>query len=147
MPAVDLDYTRDRPRALEGTLADIGLCNLISRHADVAIPFGKTLVQGANDRSVKLPTAGGVFMGVSVRDQGVTAYSPNGFAAGDDVRILETGVINVKLAGTVTAGVGAAFLDTNGGFVAAGTASSTGIVKGRYERGGVAGDIVELRLG
>jgi len=147
MTAIPLDYTRNRPRALEGTIADTSHKRMIGRQADVDLPFGKVVVQGAQDRSVTLPTNGGVFRGVTVRDQGVSPYDPNMFVEGTEALIMDEGTINVMLAATVSAGQPAAFLNADGGFVGAGTAGSTGILKAIYDRSGVAGEIVELRLG
>ena len=146
MTAIPLDYTRERARALEGTIADTLHKILISRHADVEMGFGKVVVQGAQDSSVTLPTAGGVFVGITVRDQSVSPYNPNTVRQGDEALIAMEGTINVVLGGTVNAGQGGAFLNADGSFVAQGTAASTGMLNSKFLRSGVAGDIVELRL-
>lgn len=59
-----------------GGLADSSLSNIISKIADVAIPYGFGVVRGAAENGVKLPTAtGGEFMGVAVS---TTAGQANG---------------------------------------------------------------------
>ena len=152
MAAIPLDYTRNLDRALEGTIADTSHKLLVSRQADVKLGFGKVVLQGAHDRSVTLPGAtpaspNGAYIGITVRDQGVSPAEPNAFAQGDEALLMEEGSINVVLAATVAAGDAAAFLDANGDLVPSGTAASTDIPTGRFLRAGVAGEIGELRLG
>lgn len=68
-------------------------------------------------------------------------------AAGDDVRVMLTGITRVKLGGTVTRG-GLATSDANGKAVAAAPGSGVNAsVIGRVLASGVADDIVPMLLG
>ena len=145
---IQTTYARNMAPGFVGAIANQELFNIFSRRAVAEIAFGVVVLQGTEDDTCKVPDGNGEsYLGVTVRDQSTGAITPNSFGANEDVRIADKGVIWVTLAGTVAANQGAAFLDANGGFVASGTANSTGILQGKYAQAGVSGDLVQLRLG
>lgn len=144
--AIQTNYSRYHDPAFEGQIADMQHSNTFSRLTDVEIEFGKVVVQGAKDTSVKIPTAGGVFRGISVRDQSTGAKSPNSFPSASMARILDKGPIWVRVGSNVTATQGAAFVDATGAIVATGTADSTDIAGAYFDGSAASGEMVILKL-
>jgi hypothetical protein len=147
MPFIQESVDRYHAAAFEGAIADSQLTNMFSRLAEEAIPFGKVLLQGAADRTVKLPDGGAeAFVGLSVRDQSTGALSRNQFATGDSVRVMDKGVIWVRVGANVDAGERAAYLDATGAIVPVGTASSTAMDDAWFETSAASGELAKLKL-
>lgn len=144
--AIQSTYSRYHAPAFEGQIADLQLSNSFSRRCDTELPFGKVVVQGADDDSVKLPDAGGVFQGITTRDQSTGAKSPNSYPANSMARLLDKGTIWVTVGGNVSAGDAAAFLDADGSLVVSGTASSTAITGAKFDTSAANGELAILKL-
>jgi hypothetical protein len=106
-----LNYDKDQPVALEGMLADSGDRYIISRNAEVALPYGKLAIEGTDtDEQAKLPTVATDItdaekvLGVIHRD-GIkenTADSEAQYEVGDDAGIVRSGNPYIKPETAVT---------------------------------------------
>lgn len=109
MPSVQDTYVENIRPGVEGQRADMRPVVLFSRTVeDVAgIGFGKVVQQGANDHGVTtdLNTTAMTaqsFLGITMREQGVTPEFPNGWAKGEEALIMRKGAIWVTVAVAVT---------------------------------------------
>lgn len=147
MPAVTYAATL-RP-GVEGALANEEPVDLISRTVEDAagIGFGKAVVQGTNDNGCKIAGATGKILGITVRERSVrvSALSGNGFAQYDTARIMNMGVIWVKVGATaVVAGDVVAWDNATQTFSKTGAITLT---DARFETSSAANGIAQVRLG
>jgi len=146
MPAVTYAATL-RP-GVEGAMANEEPVDLISRTVEDAagIGFGKAVVQGINDNGCKIAGATGKVLGITVRERSVrvSALSGNGFAQYDTARIMNQGVIWVKVGSAVVAGNAVAWTSATGLWGATGDIV---ITDARFETSAGANGIAQVRLG
>lgn len=106
------EYTTEHEVGVAGAVVDGQLKNIISKAAEVAIPFGRFVVRGTADGECKLPTSGlevAVGLGFAVRMQDDVANGSDvlQYEIGRNVSILDFGVIYVVPETALTAGVAA----------------------------------------
>lgn len=127
--------------AFEGQQSNMVPATMISRIVDTAdIGFGLPVKQGSDDKACAAGIAAGDFVGITVAEAGISE-----FAKDTEARIMTQGVIWVKAAATVTAGDTVSYKAGTGW----GKAVTTGNVildEARYETGGGANDLVQVRL-
>lgn len=124
----------------EGALYDTNEKTLISRTAEETIAFGKPVVQGAEDRGIRLAAAGDtVVLGVSVRERSAIEDEWKQY---ESVRVMTEGSIWVMTAGAVVAGDPVHVLVATAEFSNAG-----GVELGaRFEESAAAGALVPIRI-
>lgn len=144
---IQTSYSRYHAQAIEGMVADQQTSNFLSRRATAALPFGRTVLQGATDDACKAADGTAArFLGVSVRDQSTGATSPDQYAANDAVGIIDLGTIWVLAGENVTAGAAAGYLTATGAFMLAATANTTAIAGARFSTTAASGALVKLKL-
>lgn len=102
-------YAERMSKARKGMVDTMEPKSVVSRNVEDAagIGFGVAVFQGARDKGCKKDPTGATaldFIGITMRDRGVRATSPNAFAQFDSARILRSGPIWVEVDGPVAAG-------------------------------------------
>lgn len=155
MASVQTSYSENIRAAVAGQRANMEPVDLISRSvADVAgIGFGKVVQQGATDGActADLDTTdmdAYRFLGITMRERGVTAENPNGWAQGESALIMRKGVIWVEVAGAVVAGTDVTVTLATGvlGSAAVG-AGVVAIPNARWESSTSGAGLAKVRLG
>lgn len=117
---------------------------LISRtvEASAGLAFGLAVMQGTEDKEVVVGD-GSAVLGVTVRDQSVTAEDPNIFEQYAEAQIMTKGVIWVENSGGVVAGDQVNALAAG----ALGTTTDAPIDGARWDTTADDGELAQLRLG
>lgn len=143
------DYSEIHDPGFKGQIADENDATVMSGVAEGDIPVGIAVVRGtANTRGVKVPTAGGPFRGVVVRNLHQLEDEATGVLEiqdGNEAPLLTRGTIFVELSETVVVD-GAVFVEDVGGLFRDDATGGTAIVGATYLDAGVAGDIVRIRI-
>ena len=143
-------YQQDMPLAIPGMKADATTDVIDSFAAEVALNPGNAVIRGTNGDQIKPVTAAADIanvIGIAVHThkayEGTGAYYEQNYC----VPVMTFGDVYVQVAGTVTAGGQVAMTVTDGvaAFVASGT-GATDVTGMTYLAGGVAGDIVPVRI-
>ena len=143
-------YQQDMPLAIPGMKADATTDVIDSFAAEVALNPGNAVIRGTNGDQIKpVTTAADIanVIGIAVHThkayEGTGAYYEQNYC----VPVMTFGDVYVQVAGTVTAGGQVAMTVTDGvaAFVASGT-GATDVTGMTYLAGGVAGDIVPVRI-
>ena len=92
---------------------------------------------------MKVPTAGGVFRGITVRDVSLDAQRADKYAEKDIASVVTKGVITVSVAVTVAAGAPVYFVPATGVITNVST-SNTLIANAMFDSSGTG--LVDLRL-
>lgn len=147
--------------AFAGMKADAGDDDVLSRLAEVAIPFGKLVILGTDkDRQCKLPgasgdvTTAGLQLGVSLQSHAMeqNSASPAQYDVKDAVSVMHKGRVYVKVEEDVTASDPvfvryAAGGDGVGSFgKTAGTSERAALSKARYLKAALAGGLAVVEL-
>ena len=142
-------YTETHEPGFKGQVADENDATVMSGLASGDIPVGIAVVRGtAATREVIVPTAGGVFRGVVVRNLHQLEDATTGVLEvqdGNEVPLLTRGIIFVELTDTVVVD-GAVFVNDVGGNFRSDATAATAIVGATYLDAGVSGDIVRIRI-
>ena len=142
-------YSETHEPGFKGQIADENDATVMSGVAEGDIPVGIAVVRGtANTRGVKVPTAGGPFRGVVVRNLHQLEDAATGVLEvqdGNEVPLLTRGTIFVELADTVAVD-GAVFVVDIGGLFRSDATLATAIAGATYLDAGVSGDIVRIRI-
>jgi len=102
--AIQTTYLDRLPIGYAGQLADMGLSDIMSREVEPAsIGFGLAVIQGTGAHQCKLG-AGGVFLGITVKDITLPADNADLYTTGDTAAIMFKGSMLVTASGTVAAG-------------------------------------------
>lgn len=155
MPPVQTSYSENIRPALAGMRANEEPVDLISRNVETVagIGFGVVVQKGALDDSciADLSTSAmtaQTYLGVTLRDRGVRAESPDGFARYDSARIMRKGVVWVAVAVAVAqSDIPTVTLSTG---VIGKTAVGAGVVaipNARFDSSTTGAGLVKLRLG
>lgn len=148
MPAVQSTYSLTIGAARAGMIAnEEALTNVISKIVDSAgaIGFGKVVVQSSEgDDKIKIPTAGGAFRGITVRDVTLRPDDNDQYAVGENAAVLTKGVIWVLPSVNVAAGDAVYF--TAAGVLTNVPTSNTQIVGALWESAGSTTVLAKLRL-
>lgn len=144
MAAVQTVYNARIGAAVAGLIANMETANTITRLCGVSsIGFGKAVFQHTGDDEVTT-TPGTKFRGITVIDTTLDHTTPDRYEEGDNVGILEDGVIWVVAGGAVTAGA-AAYVDGAGDFVIE-TTGATALPGCSFDSSGGDGSLVKLRV-
>lgn len=147
--AITTTYGATLGVAYAGMISNLEVTNVISRTVTTAaIGFGKVGVQGAGDRTARLPDAANTkFEGIAVRDQGVpaTATSFDEYPVGYTGGFLTLGVIWVVAGEAVARGDAAYFVPATGAIVKTAT-GNTPIPNAKFDASAASGALVPLRL-
>lgn len=121
--------------------------NIVSRTIEDAagIGFGKVAVIGADARGVKAPTAGGTFVGLTVRTQAIKDGEDK-HAQYDNVSLLRRGVLLVKVGEAVAAGDTAYWTGT-GAIMKTSASNNTFPMGAIFESAAANGGLARLRIG
>lgn len=104
MGNVQPNYNATMDRGYEGQIADTRLSDVVSRLCEPAsIGFGLAVIKGTADNEVKLG-AGGLFVGLSVRDIALPAANEDVYKAGNTVGVMVKGTMFCKAIDAVSAG-------------------------------------------
>ncbi|MGJ0397420.1 MAG: DUF2190 family protein [Methylocystis sp.] len=148
MPAVQSTYGLTIAAARAGMIAnEEQLTNVISRIVDSAgaIGFGKVVVQSSEgDEKIKVPTAGGAFRGITVRDVTLRPDDNDQYAVGESAAVLTKGVIWVLPSVAVAAGDPVYF--TAAGALTNVPTSNTQIIGALWDSAGSGSILAKLRL-
>ncbi|MEE9382853.1 MAG: hypothetical protein V3V08_05505 [Nannocystaceae bacterium] len=143
------DYTETHEAGFKGQIADENDATVMSGVAEGDIPVGIGVVRGtANSRGVKVPTAGGTFRGVVVRNLHQLEDAATGILEiqdGNEAPLLTRGTIFVELNDTVAID-DPVFLEDVGGLFRMDATGGTAIVGATFLDAGVIGDIVRIRI-
>ena len=148
-------YQQDMPIAIPGMKADATTDVVDSFAAEVALNPGNAVIRGTNGDQIKpVTTAEDIanVIGIAVHThkayEGKGAYYEKNYC----VPVMTFGDVYVQVAGTVTAGgvVAMGVTDDGAGFYAhgatVGNGKATDVAGMTYLAGGVAGDIVPVRI-
>jgi len=142
-------YSNIHGAGFKGQVADANDALISSALAEGDIPTGVACVRGtADSRGVKVPTAGGIFEGVAVRNLHQLEDATTNVLEiqdGHEVPLLRRGDVFVELDETVAVDDPVYFADVGGLFGNDATARTL-IVGARFLDGGVVGDIVRIRI-
>lgn len=128
-----------------GAIANTENKNIISRTVQGAagIPFGRAVVQGAKDKTIRAATTGDTaFVGVTVLDRTARDLTVGGFVEFETARVLEDGVIWVEVTEAVKAGDAAAIDLATGKFNKSGAAFAGAI----FDTSAASGALAQLRI-
>ena len=147
--SVQTSYSKNIGVAYKGQVTDENNALISSALAEGDIPVGIAVVRGtADSRGVKVPTAGGIFEGVVVRnlhqlEDAVTNVLE--VQDGHEVPLLRRGTIAVELDETVAVDDPVYFADV-GGLFGNDATGRTLVVGARFLDGGVIGDIARIQI-
>jgi hypothetical protein len=149
MPAVQSSYSLTIGAARAGMVAsEETLTNIISKIVDSAgaIGFGKLVVQSSEgDDKIKIPTAGGTFRGITVRDVTLRPDDNDAYAVNENAGVVTKGVVWVLPGATVAAGDPVYFTAT--GALTNASSGNTLIAGALWESAGSTTALAKLRLG
>lgn len=89
-------YELESDPAFAGMKADLGFDRIISKLAEGEINFGRGVIKGTSDDQVKIPSALGVFRGISVH----THKEPSGIAT-NDAKYNDEDLVSVMTQGAI----------------------------------------------
>lgn len=143
MGTVQDNYSDNIAAGYAGAIVNMEPRVLISRNVETVagIAFGIAVMQGTEDKGCVI-SDGTAFLGVTVRDQGVSPETPNKFAESDNARIMTKGVVWVVNSGGVDAGDAVAALAAG----ALGASTGSDIPGARWETTAEDGELAQLRL-
>lgn len=143
--AVQTTYASRLSNGHVGEIADLGESDVISRLVETAggIGWGLAVVQGTADDQCKLG-AGGVFLGITVRDPSVPPDNGDKYIVKDTAAIMREGVIWVTAGEAVVAGD--AVYRTAAGVLNKTASGNTLVAGARWETSAGNGDLAKLRL-
>lgn len=140
-------YKETRLKALEGGIVNTENKNIISRTVETAegIAFGKPVVRGEKDQGIRLPKSGDTkFLGITVLDR-TTQTGEAKFVHLESARVLDRGVIWVKVAEDVKAGDPVTVNVTDATFGKS-TESAVVFEQAVYDSSAEAGQLAQIRL-
>jgi hypothetical protein len=142
------DYTIYHAAGFKGQVADTENSTVSSGVAEGVITVGLAVVRGTADGSVIVPTVGGTFRGVVVRNLHQLENASTGVLEvqdGNEAPLLTRGTIFVEVANTVAAD-GAVFFQDAGGLFRSDATGGTAIAGATYLDAGTVGTIVRIRI-
>lgn len=140
-----MTYKAEQDKSVAGAIANTENSNLISRTVEVAegIAFGVPVVQGANDKGVRLPATGDTqFVGITVLDRTAGDLVNGKFKQYESARVLDRGVIWVEVSEAVNAGDAVTVDLANAKFNKSGTA----FANAKYDTSAEANGLAQVRL-
>lgn len=143
-------YKEEMDVGVAGAIANTENKNVISRNVETetGIPFGAPVVQGARDKSARTSKAGDTkFIGVALLDRTAQDLKGTGFLKFETARILDRGVVWVRVTEAVKAGDAVAVTVATGGFnkTVAG-ATSVAMANAVYDTSAPINGLAQLRL-
>lgn len=133
-----------------GGIANTENKNVISRNVETeaGIPFGAPVVQGARDKGIRATKAGDTkFVGIALLDRTSQDLKANGFVKNETARILDRGVVWVKVTEAVKAGDKVAITVATGGFnKTVDSATSVEMPNAVYDTSAPINGLAQLRL-
>ncbi|MGM8939550.1 structural cement protein Gp24 [Psychrobacter glaciei] len=138
-------YKTELDVGVAGAIANTENKNVISRTVQGAagIKFGVAVVQGAADKTVRVPTTGDAkFVGVALLDRTARDLTFGGFVQNETARVLDKGVVWVEVTEAVSAGDAAAVDLATGKFNKAGAAFAGAI----FDTSAASGALAQLRI-
>lgn len=115
MPAVQTTYAVTHAAWTVGQVANMEPCNIITLVAQSGpIAFGLAVMQGTADNTCKPSAASSIFRGLSVLDPTMVPSNTDSFAAGDNVPVMNRGVIAVAVTTAVAVGDAAYYIPATG---------------------------------
>jgi hypothetical protein len=145
MGAVQTTYTANLAIGSPGDRADTITFDAVSRLVQPAtLAFGRAVIQGTAADQVNVG-AGGVFIGISVRDIGLDPAQGDQYVQGDTAAIMIRGSIFITATDVVVAGN--PVYRTAAGVLVATASGNTLIPNCIFETGGGVGALVKVRLG
>lgn len=124
--------------------------NIISRtvETETGIEFGKPVVQGEYDKGIRAAKAGDTrFVGITVLDRTAFDLKGNGFVHRETARVLDRGVIWVKVSEAVKAGDEVAVTVATGEFnKTPAAATSVKMANAVYDTSAPINGLAQLRL-
>jgi hypothetical protein len=144
MAVLQSSYAAGIASAVAGLIANMETQNTITRLCeDTTIGFGKACFQGTADNEVTA-TASAAFVGISVIDTTLENSIADVYAEGDNMGILNKGVIWVVAGDDVAAGE-AVYVDGDGKFVES-ESGATELPNVVFDSSGAADALVKIRL-
>lgn len=143
---VQSTYSENLAIGLAGQIAS-GYNNSIASAivaTEAGAEFGSVMVAGANEGEVIVPTAGGTFAGILVRDQSADPVGANKILEGGNASLLTKGEIFVKVSAQVTHDTQAYFTST--GAITGSSGGNTAIVGGFFKTDAAQDGIAKLRI-
>lgn len=128
-PVVQSTYGERHDYAVEGMVADMVQNNRETRLCETSggIGFGKAVTRGTGDKGVVLGGTVAKFAGVTIQDKTLARVLPDVYGLGDNVNVLNFGMVYVLAAGvSVADGDDVYFNPTTGAFGNAGGAAVVG---------------------
>ena len=142
-------YTTVLAPGYKGAVADANDALITSALAEGDIPVGVAVVRGtADSRGVKVPTAGGIFEGVVIRNLHQLEDASTGVLEvqdGKEAPVLRRGDVWVEVEDTVAIDDPVYYQDV-GGLFRMDVTGGTIVVGARFLDAGVSGDIVRIRI-
>jgi len=104
MGNVQPNYNATLDIGFEGAPADMRFADIVTRICEPStIGFGKAVIQGTGDKQVKLG-AGGLFVGLTVRDVALPAANADVYKQGNNVGVMVKGTMFAVATDAVVAG-------------------------------------------
>lgn len=147
-PAVQSAYSETIRKGFPGMIADSEVANKVSRVLQTGnLIFGIPAIKGNADRNCVIAATTGQFVGITVMDTTLLHATPDRYEAGDNVALMDKGVIWVTAGGTITPASVVSWdpADPTAGW----KASATGFLPipgAKFLDSGVDGDVVRVRL-
>lgn len=143
-------YKAEMDAGVAGAIVNTENKNIISRtvETDAGIAFGVPVVQGANDKGIRVSKASdSKFVGITVLDRTATDLEGDGFVKFESARVLDRGVIWVTVSEAVNAGDAVAVTVATGAFAktVAGT-TTVAMANAVYDTSAAANGLAQLRL-
>lgn len=148
MPIVQSTYAEGFRKGFPGQVANSEDENSISRVLQTGnLIFGVPVIKGNLDNNCVIAVTTGLFLGISIRDTTLLHATPDRYEAGDNVGLLNEGVIWVTAGGVVNPSVAPTWdpADPAAGW----KPSATGflpVVGAKFIDSGVDGDVVRLHV-
>jgi hypothetical protein len=157
--AVQTSYSENIAAAVAGARATEIPATIISRTVETAaVPFGRAVKQGAEDKGCALFGSGDtVVLGISLLDRSASGRSvtdnqvsgdfADQFGIGESARVITKGDVWVVCATGCSAGDGVFVRPSNGDFQDSNANSAVQIVGARWDTSAEAGGLAVIRLG
>ncbi len=144
MAVLQSTYAAPISGAIAGLVANMETQKSITRRCeDTSLGFGKAVFQGTADNEVTA-TASAAFVGISMIDKTLENATADVYTEGQNMGILEKGVIWVVAGGDVNAGE-AVYVDGDGKFVES-ESGATALSNVVFDSSGAADELVKIRL-
>ena len=138
-------YKQEMDAGVAGAIATTENKDIVSRNVETAagIGFGLAVVQGVNDKGIRLATTGDTkILGVTVLDRTAVDLINGKFQQCESARVMIKGTIWVQVTEAVKAGDDVAVDLATAKFNKAGVK----IANARYETGAAAGGLAEIHI-